>query len=203
MSEYAVFFDPSRKRWWWIKRISTVLGLLSVIIVSVFLLSIFTAPFLPDMPGITSALKRRLRTSVHLPRRQTTLTQYLAKKSRAKLFAEINRDNKLLTIQKARTAVKGPNIVAAFYAPWQETGLHSLRANAAKMTHLLPAWVHLNSNGDGLDLHDWDPALTPHNNDVLLIAHTNNLSIVPVFSNAQLSDFDRQRAHMMLTHPDL
>ncbi len=203
MSEFAVFFDPSRKRWWWIKRISTVLGLLSVIVVSVFLLSIFTAPFLPDMPGITSAIKRTLRTSVHVPHKQTRLTQFLAKKSHEKLVAEIKRDKKLLVIQKAKTAFKGPNIVAAFYAPWQETGLHSLRANASKMTHLLPAWVHLSPDGGGLDLHDFDPALTPHNKEVLEIARTNNLSIVPVFSNAELSDFDAQRAHRMLSSPEL
>jgi cellulose synthase/poly-beta-1,6-N-acetylglucosamine synthase-like glycosyltransferase/spore germination protein YaaH/peptidoglycan/xylan/chitin deacetylase (PgdA/CDA1 family) len=203
MSEYAVFFDPSRKRWWWIKRISTVLGLLSVIIVSVFLLSIFIAPVLPDMPGITSAMRRTLRAALHVPRRQTKLTQFLAKRDRDRLIASVAREKKAKSIRKAQTAVKGPNIVAAFYAPWQETGLHSLRENAPRMTHILPAWVHLSPDGGGLDLRDFDPQLTPHNNDVLDIAHTNNLSIVPVFSNAQLSDFDRVRAHRMLTTPEL
>ena len=203
MSEYAVFFDPSRKRWWWIKRISTVLGLLSVIVVSVFLLSIFIAPVLPDMPGLTSAMRRTLRAALHVPRRQTKLTQFLARRDRDRLIASVAREKKQKSIQKARTAVKGPNIVAAFYAPWQETGLHSLRENAPKMTHLMPAWIHLSPDGSGLDLHDFDPQLTPHNTDVLDIAHTNNLSIVPVFSNAQLSDFDPQRAHRMLTTPDV
>jgi len=85
MSEYAVFFDPSRKRWWWIKRIATVLGLVSVVVASIFLLSIFTAPFLPPMPGITTAataIKRTLRTSVRIPRHQPTLMQFKAKRSR-------------------------------------------------------------------------------------------------------------------------
>ncbi|HEY3055578.1 MAG TPA: hypothetical protein VGK31_06570, partial [Thermoanaerobaculia bacterium] len=117
MSDYAVFFDPSRKRWWWVKRITTVLGLLSVIIVSVFLLSIFSAPLLPDMPGITSVIKKTLRTSLHLPRRQTKLRQYQLKREREKLFAEIAKERKLKSIQKAQSAVKGPGIVAAFYAP--------------------------------------------------------------------------------------
>ncbi|HSP13913.1 MAG TPA: glycosyltransferase [Thermoanaerobaculia bacterium] len=203
MSEYAVFFDPSRKRWGWIKRIGTVLGLLCVIVVSVFLLSIFTAPWLPDMPGITSAIRRTLRTSVHLPHRQTKLLQFRAKRSREKLLAEIAREQKQKALQKKLTAHKGPGIVAAFYAPWQETGLHSLRANASKMTHLLPAWVHLGSDGGSLDLHDWDIQLTPHNGDVLDIARSNNLAILPVFSNAELSDFDPVRAHLLLTNPEL
>ncbi|MGZ8829387.1 MAG: glycosyltransferase [Thermoanaerobaculia bacterium] len=203
MSDYAIFFDPSRKRWSWIKRISTILGLLSVIVVSVFLLSSFSAPLLPDMPGITSVLKRTLRTSIHLPRRQTKLQQYLAKRARERLLTEMARENKAKAIQKARTAVKGPNIVAAFYAPWQETGIHSLRANAQKMTHLLPAWVHLRADGAGLDFHDWDLQLTPHNAEVLEIARSNNLSILPVFSNAQLSDFDPERVHRLLGSPAL
>ncbi|HEX9162839.1 MAG TPA: glycosyltransferase [Thermoanaerobaculia bacterium] len=202
MSEYAVFFDPSRKRWSWIKRISTVLGLLSVIVVSVFLLSIFSAPLLPDMPGITSVIRRVVKTA-HLPRRQTRLSQYLAKRARDRFFAELAREKKLKSLQKARTANKGPNIVAAFYAPWQETGVHALRANAARMTHLLPAWVHLNPDGATLDFHDWDPELTPHNLEVLDVARTNNLTIIPVFSNAQLADFDPKRVHVLLTHPDL
>ena len=203
MSEYSVFFDPSRKRWWWIKRIATVLGLGSVVVVSVFLLSIFSAPWLPDMPGITSAIKRTLKTSVHIPHHQSKLLQFRAKKSREKVLTEIAREQKQKSLVQVATANKGPGIVAAFYAPWQETGLHSLRANAPKMTHLMPAWVHLTPDGAGLDLHDWDLQLTPHNADVLDIARTNNLALVPVFSNAQLADFDKVRAHRLLTSPEL
>ncbi|MEA2766005.1 MAG: peptidoglycan-N-acetylglucosamine deacetylase, partial [Gemmatimonadaceae bacterium] len=101
----------------------------------------------------------------------------------------------------AQPPIKAPGIVAAFYAPWQETGLHSLRANASHMTHLLPAWVHLQESGNGLDFHDWDPNTVPHNNDVIEIAKTNNLNIVPVFSNAQMSEFDPKRVHRFLTNP--
>src|SRR5574342_703273 len=103
MSEYAVFFDPSRKRWGWIKRIGTVVGLLCVIVVSIFLLSIFSAPWLPDMPGITSAIKRTLRTSVHFPRRQTKLAQFRYRKERDKLFATISRDNKRAALRQKLT----------------------------------------------------------------------------------------------------
>ena len=94
MSEYAVFFDPSRKRWWWIKRIATVVGLVSVVLTSVFLLSIFSAPLLPSMPGITSAIKKTLQTNLHIPRRQSKLIQFRAKRARERLFAAIARDQK-------------------------------------------------------------------------------------------------------------
>ena len=201
MSEYAVFFDPSRRRWWWIKRIGTVLSLFSVVIVSVFLISLASTPLLPGMPGITIAIKRSLRRATHLPRHQTRMDQYLLKQSRERLRNEIARERRIQRAKAALPPVTGPGIVAAFYAPWQETGLHSLRANASKMTHLLPAWVHLNEDARTLDFHDWDPTTVPHNTEVLDIARANNLNVVPVFSNAQLSDFDPQRVHRFLQDP--
>ncbi len=176
MHDSAVFFDPSHRRWWWVKRIGTLLGLVSVLIVSAWLVSLFTVPLLPGFHGI--------------PHRQAR-AQYILKRDRERLLASIAKDNKNRRAREAkgpvRTIEAGNSIVAAFYAPWQETGLHSLTANANRMTHLLPVWVHLSPDARALDLHDWDPILTPHNLDVLKIARANNLNVMPVFSNAQVS----------------
>jgi len=204
VSDRAIFFDPSRKRWWWIKRISTILGLLSVVVVSLFLISLSSTPFLPDMPGLTSELKRTLRRAVRLPRRMSRLQQYEQRKYRDKLFAQIRKDQQAAQ-DKAAAQVPVPDngIVAAFYAPWQETGLHSLRANQDNLTHLLPAWVHLRSDGAGLDFRDWDLETTPHNREVLGICRGSNIKIVPILSNAQQSDFDARRAHILLNDPVL
>jgi cellulose synthase/poly-beta-1,6-N-acetylglucosamine synthase-like glycosyltransferase/spore germination protein YaaH/peptidoglycan/xylan/chitin deacetylase (PgdA/CDA1 family) len=208
MSDRAVFFDPSRRRWWWVKRVGTLFGLFAVVTVSIWLLSLFTVPFLPTLPGITgpsisNVLRRSLRRSIHLPRHQTRLEQFLLKRDRQRLLSQISHEQQVQHARAARPPIQGGNIVAAFYAPWQETGLHSLRANAAHMTHLLPSWVHLQESAKGLDFHDWDPELVPHNKDVLDIARSNNLNIVPVFSNAQMSDFDAKRVHVFLTHPEI
>ncbi len=208
MSDRAVFFDPSRRRWWWIKRLGTLLGLFAVVTVSVWLISLFTVPFLPPLAGITgpslsTTIRRSLRRSIHLPRHQTRLEQFLLKRDRQRLLSQIAQQQNVQRARAARPPIEGGNIVAAFYAPWQETGLHSLRANAAHMTHLLPSWVHLQENAKGLDFHDWDPLMVPHNKDVLDIARSNNLNIVPVFSNAQMSDFDAKRVHIFLTHPEI
>src|SRR5258708_277681 len=143
MSDHAVFFDPSRRRWWWIKRIATLAGLFAVVVTSVFMLSVFVQPFLPGMVGITSALPRSLRHAIHLPPHGSQLDQYLLKQARKKLLAQIEKEQKAQHAKAALPPVKGSGIVAAFYAPWQETGLHSFRANANKMTHVMPAWVHL------------------------------------------------------------
>ncbi|HYM60710.1 MAG TPA: glycosyltransferase [Thermoanaerobaculia bacterium] len=198
MHDSAIFFDPSRKRWSWIKRLGSLFGLLSAVTISFFLISIFTTPLLPDIPGITSDIKRSIKRAIRLPKRQSRLDQYLFVQSRQRLMATIVRDQKLLRERAARQPIKGGPIVAAFYAPWQETGLHSLQTNAKKMTHILPAWVHLQEGGTGLDFHDWDPELVPHNKDVIDIARAANLNIMPVLSNAQLSDFDAKRVHVFL-----
>ena len=76
------------------------------------------------------------------------------------------------------------------------------------MTHLLPAWVHLQQDAHGLDFHDWDPQLTPHNAEVVKLARENNLNIVPVFSNAQISSTGpaisiRSACIIFLTNPAL
>ena len=37
MSDSAIFFDPTRRRWWWIKRVGTLIGLVAVLAISWFL----------------------------------------------------------------------------------------------------------------------------------------------------------------------
>lgn len=204
MTDYAVFFDPSRKRWSWVKRISTVLGLLSVIIVSTFLISVFvTTPFLPVLEGITTDIKRTLRRPVRLIHHQQRKSQYLLRKERNQLIHDLQQDQERKQKRAALGPIRSAHIVAAFYAPWQETGLHSLEANADKMTHLMPVWVHLNEAGTALDFRDWDLTTVPHNNEVLEAARTHNLNIVPVLSNAQEADFDPKRVHVFLHNPEL
>lgn len=72
-------------------------------------------------------------------------------------------------LPQARPPDRG-GIVAAFYAPWQETGINSLRANAGRLTHVMPEWLHLSRRGDGLNLSDWDPKITPRNLSVAAVA---------------------------------
>jgi cellulose synthase/poly-beta-1,6-N-acetylglucosamine synthase-like glycosyltransferase/spore germination protein YaaH len=205
MSDRAVFFDPTHRRWWWVKRVGTLLGLFAVVTISAWLVSLFTAPLLPGVQGITIPIIRALR----LPRHQARKAQFLLAREQRRLLAAIAQDEKARRVREAKGPVPSSDgIVAAFYAPWQETGMHSLEANAQSMTHLLPVWVHLSADARSLDFHDWDPVLTPHNIDVLKIARSNNLNIVPVFSNAEVSttgsgQFDSKRVHVFLTNAHL
>jgi peptidoglycan-N-acetylglucosamine deacetylase len=203
MSDTAIFFDPTRRRWYWIKRAGTLAGLFAVVTISVWLVSLFTIPFLPGIEGITTPLRRAVRRSFHLPPHQTRMQVFAARRWHQELSKQIQHDKQVYLAKAAKPPIKGNNIVAAFYAPWLETGLHSLKDKASHMTHLMPSWVHLQEDARGLDFHDWDPAMVPQNNEVLKIARENNLNIMPVFSNAQLSDFDPKRVHILLTDPKI
>src|SRR3954469_24759056 len=156
MSDRAVFFDPSRRRWWWVKRFGTLAGLVAAVTTSFWLLSLFAAPILPGFEGITIPIKRALRHQLHPLRHQARLKQFLADRERKNLLAGIGRDKQQRLARAARPPIRSNNIVAAFYAPWQEIGMHSLDANAQSMTHLMPVWLHLSADGRCLDKHDWD-----------------------------------------------
>ena len=127
------------------------------------------------------------------------MRHYLLSRARRDLLKRIATDEHAEA--KKPLPPEGNGIVAAFYATWQETGLHSLRANAAHITHLMPVWLALTGDGTGIDFRDWDPALTPHNLDVLSIAHDHHMQMWPVLSNAQLRHFDEDRAHKLLVSP--
>src|SRR5437764_6179718 len=167
MYDNAVFFDPTRRRWWWIKRIGTIVGLAFVVAASLTLISLEGKILLPQIAGITVPLRRQIRRSIHFPRHNSAKLQYLAKKDRTKLLDAVARDNGR---KHPAPPPKTSAIAAAFYAPWEETGLNSLRSNAGNLTHVLPSWVHLTDDGKGLDFRDWYPDTVPHNIEVVNIA---------------------------------
>ena len=116
MSDHAVFFDPSRRRWWWIKRIGTLLGLFAVVTLSIWLVSLFTLPFLPGLEGFTEPMKRTLNKTFHFTRIKPE--QYLLRKERASLLGWYRKLQNKEKARKAQPPIEAPKIVAAFYAPW-------------------------------------------------------------------------------------
>src|SRR5436305_7933501 len=116
MAEHAVFFDPSRKRWSRIKRFGTLFGLVSAVIVSVFLFSVFTATPLPPNFPLSTAVRRSFRRSLVLPRHGTKLQQFLLGRERKRLIDDIDTQQKHFAAQAALPPMKAGNIVAAFYA---------------------------------------------------------------------------------------
>lgn len=94
-----------------------------------------------------------------------------------------------------------PKIVLGFYAPWQQTGLNSLRLNADRMTHVVPDWAHLSADGAGIDLSDWQVPESSRSAEVKQIAQQHGLQIWPSINNYQDPKFDPDRVHKLLQSP--
>ena len=201
-----VFVDPTGRRGRWVQRTAVALGAVMFVVVALFVLSLVSVPMLPHVLGVSPAVHAIRPTLPALPLRARERDRFMAARARHRLLAEIAAEERerLARIHHARQPAHGttsPPIVAAFYAPWQETGLHSLRANAEHITHLLPAWLHLTPDGASIDSSDWDPRATPHNLDVLRIAREHGIQVLPVLSNAHGEKFDPVPAHRLLADP--
>src|SRR5262249_48498734 len=155
MSDRAIFFDPTRRRWSWVKRLGTLAGLVAVVTASVWLVSLFAAPILPGFDGITKPLVRNARAMIHLPSHSERLKQFRFEQARKQLLTEVAKDHRRKVAAAAKPPIQSNNVVAAFYAPWEETGLYALDANAQYMTHLMPVWFHLAPDGAHIDRHDF------------------------------------------------
>ena len=108
-----------------------------------------------------------------------------------------------LDMAKSRSKIKNPpahvdKIVAGFYAPWEESGLHSLKAYTSRLTHVIPAWLMLNPDGQSIDFSDFDLDQNPKNIEVLEIARSAGLRIMPLISNSKLGVWNRDSVHKLL-----
>ena len=201
MTTKPVFHDPSGRRRRWTLRVAVLLGGAFLALTALFLVSLVVVPALPPTVGLSVPLRRALRP--HLPeptRPETRLARFLLAKERKQLLDQIAREQKAARARKPAPAAPGA-VVAAFYATWQETGLHSLRASAEHLTHLFPVWLRIGADAQSLDTRDWNPAWTPHNLDVLRIAKQHHLQVMPVLSNAHEGEFDTGLAHRLLIDP--
>ncbi|MFN8587875.1 MAG: glycosyltransferase [Candidatus Eisenbacteria bacterium] len=203
-SQGPVFHDPSGRRRRFVLAVLLAVGGVLAIVAATFLLSLVVVPALPRTVGLSEPVRRALRPHLPVPlAHEAKLRGFLLARARRRLFDELAREQRAAKrdAKTARAAAASPPIVAAFYATWQETGLHSLRAHAPHLTHLLPLWLRLGPDAASLDTRDWNPVWTPHNKDVLRIANRYGVKIVPVLSNAHEGRFDAALAHALLGDP--
>ena len=115
--------------------------------------------------------------------------------ARKQLFSRIAADRR----DKPRAPLNSAaNISGAYFAPWRSSSIVGFRAHAAQLTHVYPAWLQLTPDGKGIDNSFWRPDRQSTTKDLVQIARTNGVRIVPVISNAQSGAFDLQRVKAML-----
>src|SRR5262249_49165712 len=92
-------------------------------------------------------------------------------------------------------------VAGAYFAPWQDGAIGSLKAHASQLTHVYPAWLQIDADGRSLRSVDWNPRTTPTTTPLMHIARAHNLRIVPTISNATNAKFDSHRIELMLRTP--
>jgi cellulose synthase/poly-beta-1,6-N-acetylglucosamine synthase-like glycosyltransferase/peptidoglycan/xylan/chitin deacetylase (PgdA/CDA1 family)/spore germination protein YaaH len=201
MGSSQVFTDPSGRRWKRLKRGGIAAALVVSVAATLFGTSFLIIPFLPKIPGLSGpAVHPPHPEAPALPPRQDRLARYLLRKSRMALWREMTFHGPTAAKPAPPPAGAG-SVVAAFYVPWQETGLHSLRAHAKDLTHLMPEWLHVDRTGSRILTNDWNPELTPHNLDVVQIARAAGVRICPILNNAEQGLFDPKRIQLLVRSP--
>lgn len=186
---HPVFFDPRGSRRRFAKAIAWILGLVSVAATIFFATTLFEVSIgaSPTKPRLPKPLGRSL---------ESTLRHRQLQAARADLARSI------MTSEKARirsSRKPADRLAVAFYAPWEASGLASLRANASKLSDLIPAWLHLSHDGSRLDLRDFDLASNPSNRDAISIARENGLAVIPMLDNSENDHFDSGRLASLLS----
>ena len=195
MHQKPVFYDPTGRRPRALFRLSAALGIFAAVSGTLFVVSLLFIPLLPRIAGFTAPFLRIKRPI--LPNNLDRRTRFLLKKERTALWHEIAKPEKPIL-----AAPHGSNIVAAFYVPWQsDVGLPSLKANADNLTHLMPEFLHLDSQGQGIDFTAFEPQTNPANEDALNLARAHHLQIHPILTNSLEGVFDESRVHKLLKSP--
>ncbi len=199
-SSRPIFFDPSGTRAVWLKRIGAGLGVTALALGAVFGVTVMKTP----APVRAKAWRQLARlVSPRTPREKGTNPLGLWQEIGLSSPLGAGTFEALLPPQASATAASSNSsqVVAAFYDPYQETGLASFRVAAPHLTHVMPAWVHLSRSGKELDLRDFDVAENPNNATVIQIANDKGVAIMPVLSNAAEPDFDSGRVHALVSSP--
>lgn len=199
MNTHQIFYDASGRRRHWLTGAGIVAAGIAAVVAVYFVLSLLHFPLLPTMSGSSGGRGMEGRSSAPPNDGKMAASRALLHRDQQALLKEIAASRRLSFRRQASTPPDSSSqIVAAFYAPWQETGLHSLRANADRLTHVIPEWLHLTRDGAAIDSIDWDPRITPHNLDVVNIAREHHVAVHPILNNAEDGQFDPARAHLLL-----
>ncbi len=186
-----IFHDPTGRRRSWVTRV--LAGLVLLLIVS-FLLFAITLVFTPNLPG----LKGQFRSF------RGILIPNVARSQRAH---ELDKIRPSLALAKAKPTDKEPSgtVALAFLPPWEPTALDSFKNAQSHLTHVVPSWLRLTSDGGALDSRDFDLSTNPNNAEIINVARQSKTKIIPMLSNGQeVNDnviFDPVRVKALLASP--
>jgi cellulose synthase/poly-beta-1,6-N-acetylglucosamine synthase-like glycosyltransferase/peptidoglycan/xylan/chitin deacetylase (PgdA/CDA1 family)/spore germination protein YaaH len=182
----SVFRDVTGRRGTAVKLASVVGGIVALVAVGVFLVSVFPAPW--TRPGeVAPEPAPAPRAGAPAPAR------HLESRAREADYRKEEQRLRALLAQaqaaqhRRRPASSGEPVLAAFVVNWDPASLRSLQAHADQITHVMPEWVRLQANGE---------LLVEEDSRVLQAAQ--KLEVVPTVSNWSGDGFSRQVARAAL-----
>ena len=197
-NQKKIFHTLSDTRWRNFKKIGMALTFFFTCVCTVFFISLLFIPTIKKPIMIEHSFVQKMLMTPHSLHRNKQKEDFLLKKIKKELMkAQTNERN--LRKKNILITQKSKRIVAAFYTIWQETGIHSFKAIAPQLTHIIPEWTHLAPDGSSIDLYDWNLNVVYHNKEVEKIARKNGVQIMPILNNAYQHAFDPKRVHLLLT----
>lgn len=204
MADNIVFYDATLKRWRVLKFLGGAFLVSALVLSAIFAMSLFNSDS-PRIPDIVKEQHRHIQKNpVVFPEKKKQLQQFLIDNifNEFKVKTAHEKSSAADKTGHDPTSEKNNKIVAGFYAVWQESGIHSFKANADKLTHVIPEWLHLSADGADIDFSDWNPVSVYLNTELVDTARKNNVSIMPLINNYADGNFDPKRAHAMLAVPE-
>lgn len=176
-SERPIFFDPTQKRWKWVRAASLVLG--SIIIALFFGLaaSLFFLTARSPVFGPDQKIHNRRIALPALPSLLSTSAQIIA---RDRLQNVLRSQAAYLQAHGQRQS-QGSGLVAAFFVNDDAASYSSLKDNLAKIDLLVPLWGQIKSSGSiVIGNADYDMQVLGYirrrNADMQIFPEINNLT---------------------------
>ena len=160
-----IFHDERGSRWPRFKLLATLGILLTIAGLSLFIFSLFVAPFI-DQPDSFKGIKSKIRShdqSLKLPREHQV----------DRVLQRMLEKNHLAAIAKPSSGA--PEIRSAFFYGWDEAAFRSLEKHKELLTHLCPEYLSFTDAEDGIT-EDADSNLDR-------VSEMATMKLMPVLSN--------------------
>lgn len=186
-----VFCDRSGSRWLFCKCFGLIFLVIFFVIVSVFIVSINTNPFLPSLVLPVYNKFRAIHPVVSRLNEHYLMAQLRAEERRNPTFQldfKKHRQRWKDTRKDTRSKKNRPDVYA-FYVNWDENSAISFQHNIRSIDVLIPEWYHLN------------PDLTVKSEiqqNIARIAKSSNIKVMPLINNYTGNEWNKAEVHELL-----
>ncbi len=188
-----IFYDERGRRWPVILRASAVVVLVLSVLGFLFSISIVTVPLLPSFKRPALPFTPDPSHPLVVGSREKEVRAYALARDKRRLDSVRAAHHPEQPVRAHARDRRAFSVVAGFYVNWNPSSYASLTRHADALTHLIPEWMHLSQDGEGIT--------TEESGKVIAFAAKRNLPIMPLLNNAADEDWKIPRMHHLLVTP--